>query len=73
MLVEPLQRVPDGQRAMPARQCPALLMEHLECEMQPLSRDARLHCPIAISHEWYGIAGPQRAKDVAYFWQVVMT
>ena len=29
--------------------------EHLECGMQPLSRDARLRCPIA--NEWYGIAG----------------
>ena len=40
---------------------PSVALEHLECEMQPLSRDARLHCPIAISHEWYGIAGPQWA------------
>ena len=30
-------------------------LEHLECGLQPLSRDARLRCPIA--NEWYGIAG----------------
>ena len=29
--------------------------EHLECGLQPLSRDARLHFPIA--NGWYGIVG----------------
>ena len=32
-------------------------MEHLECGMQPLSRDARLRCPIATRLRGYGIAG----------------
>ena len=34
------------------------MKEHLECGMQPLSRDGRLRCPT--TNEWYGIAGPER-------------
>jgi hypothetical protein len=47
-------------------------LEHLECGLQPLSRDARLRCPIA--NEWYGmlIATQPRDSIVANTWAALV-